>query len=177
LNQIRSGLEDSGTRKIWVDDSGKREDLRRFQLVGADGCTVQIRVESVSDGFGRNRRTLATAFLYTIPLSELDLGSISAGRVGITAWPARMYVTDLNSSGGRSGNRRMAYVTLDSRDGRKVIGFKSELTPPLTKGVMPYEGFDSFVRIEFKEFEDAEPVAEAFRRAGRICGAKATAKR
>jgi hypothetical protein len=172
VNRINAGLANSGTRKVWVGETGQTIDTRRFRLVGADGCTLLIRMENVSDPFGRNRRKLATAFLYTIPLSELDAGRIRVDGRGPTAGPVRMYVTDLNLSEGSSGKRRMAVVSLPSVAGRKAIGYASAVASPFEKGVSHFDGRQASFGIEFKEAEAAEPVAAAFRQASQICGAK-----
>lgn len=169
VKRINAGLADSGTRKLWVGETGQVIDARRFRLVGADGCTLRIRMEVLSRQGGRDR---LSGFVYTIPLGELDPGRIRADGRGPTAMPSRMYVTDLNLSEGGSGKRRMAVVSLPSAGGRKAIAYTSAVTSPFEKGVSHFEGRLASFGIEFKEVESAEPVAAAFRQASRLCGAE-----
>lgn len=163
LNQIVSGLENSGTRRVVSAGDGQHRTVRRYRLVGADGCTLRMRMETESRAGGRNRFGNA---VYTIPLSELDPGRIRTEEL------LGGFVTDLNGSKARNGDRRVAVVNLHAAGERKAIGVAWDY---VSEGD-PANGRQSFFRIEFKETELAEPVAEAFRRASRLCGAQASVK-
>jgi hypothetical protein len=45
LKQVESGLANAGTRTVWNTSDGLMISKWRYQLIGADGCALQIQVD------------------------------------------------------------------------------------------------------------------------------------
>lgn len=172
FNQIKSGLANAGTRTATSPSGVRIADTRRYQFIGAEGCSMQVLMEV--DNF-QGGRTSFSKFIETIPLSELDVSRIKARMADFVSGDTPIFRTGLTSS--ESSSRRTYIVDLITTGARKTITYVVERKYDWSSSVERSEGKGALFSISFKDKQAAEQVALAFAQAGRLCGAKEKSKR